>query len=180
MALWRLDVASELLFVGDAGITEPSRPSRRQGIEWSNFWTPWAGVTADADLAVSRARFRDADPVGSRIPGAVATVASLGVAIDPGGRWFGGLRLRHFGPRPLIEDNSVRSASSTSTNLKFGYRVDRHITASLDVLNLFNRKLSDIDYYYESQLKTESHPVADIHSHPSEPRTVRLTLRVAL
>jgi len=29
-------------------------------------------------------------------------------------------------------------------------------------------------------LKTESHPVADIHSHPSEPRTVRLTLRVAL
>ena len=180
LALWRLDVASELLFVGDAGITEPSRPSRRQGVEWSNFWTPWAGVTADADLAASRARFRDADPAGSRIPGAVATVASLGVAVDLGGRWFGGLRLRHFGPRPLIEDNSVRSASSTSTNLKFGYRVDRHITASLDVLNLFNRKLSDIDYYYESQLKTESHPVADIHSHPSEPRTVRLTLRVAL
>ena len=54
------------------------------------------------------------------------------------------------------------------------------MTLSLDVLNLFNRRVSDIDYYYESQLKSESLPVADIHAHPSEPRTLRLGLRVAL
>jgi outer membrane receptor protein involved in Fe transport len=107
-------------------------------------------------------------------------VASVGVAVDPGGRWFGGLRLRHFGARPLVEDNSVRSAASTLTNLKVGFRLDRKITLSLDVLNLFNRRVSDIDYYYESRLKSESLPVADIHTHPSEPRTLRLGLRVAL
>jgi len=180
LAVWRLDIASELLFVGDAGITEPSRPSRRQGVELSSQWTAGAGVSVDADLAVSSARFRDADPAGSRVPGAVATVASVGVAADPGGRWFGGLRWRHFGSRPLIEDNSVRSASSTLANLRVGYRHDRQVTLSLDVLNLANRKVSDIDYYYVSQLKTETAPVADIHSHPAEPRTWRLSVRVAL
>ncbi|WP_374247299.1 TonB-dependent receptor [Zoogloea sp.] len=180
LALWRLDIASELLFVGDAGITEPSRPSRRQGLEWSHLWTPLPGVSVDADLALSSARFRDADVAGSRIPGAPARVASVGVAVDPGGRWFGGLRLRHFGARPLAEDNSVRSAASTLTNLKVGFRLDRKITLSLDVLNLFDRRVSDIDYYYESRLKSESLPVADIHTHPSEPRTLRLGLRVAL
>lgn len=180
LALWRLDIASELLFVGDAGITEPSRPSRRQGVEWTNLWTPLPGVSVDADLAVSSARFRDTDAAGARIPGAVGVVASVGVGVDPGERWFGGLRLRHFGARPLIEDNSVRSAPSTLTNLKVGFRLDRKITLSLDVLNLFNRRVSDIDYYYESQLKSESLPVADIHTHPTEPRTLRLGLRVAL
>ncbi|MDD2667794.1 TonB-dependent receptor [Zoogloea sp.] len=180
LALWRLDVASELLFVGDAGITEPSRPSRRQGVEWTTHWTPLSGLAVDADVAVSSARFRVDEGGGSRIPGALARVASLGVTLDTGDRWFGGLRMRYFGPRPLIEDNSVRSASSTLTNLKVGYRVDRHITLSLDVLNLFDRQLSDIDYYYESQLKTETAPVADLHSHPSEPRSLRLAVRMAL
>ncbi len=180
LVLWRLDIASELLFVGDAGITEASRPSRRQGVEWSNSWMPLAGVTVDADVAVSSARFRDADAAGRHIPGAIGRVASLGAVLDAGGRYFGGLRVRYFGSRPLIEDNSVRSASSTLTNLKVGYRADRHITLSLEVLNLFNRQLSDIDYYYESQLKTETAPVADLHSHPSEPRSLRLAVRMAL
>ena len=44
LALWRLDLASELLFVGDAGITEPSRPSRRQGLEWRHDWLVAAGI----------------------------------------------------------------------------------------------------------------------------------------
>ncbi|WP_374260705.1 TonB-dependent receptor [Zoogloea sp.] len=180
VVLWRLDLASELLFVGDAGITEPSRPSRRQGLEWRHDWLVAAGIGVDADLAVSSARFRDGEAAGSRVPGAVAAVASAGASFDAGGRWFGGFRVRYVGSRPLVEDNSVRSAPSTLTNLKVGYRLDRQITLSLDVLNLFDRKVSDIDYYYESQLKTEAAPVADIHSHPAEPRTLRLGVRVAL
>jgi hypothetical protein len=51
VAFWYLTLDSELLFVGDAGITEPSRPSRRYGVEWTNFYrvTPW--LTLDADFA---------------------------------------------------------------------------------------------------------------------------------
>ena len=40
-------------------------------------------------------------------------------------------------------------------------------------------KLNDIEYFYESQLATETAPVADKHLHPAEPRTLRLALRIA-
>lgn len=180
LALWRLDLASELVFAGDAGTTEPSFPSRRSGVEWSNYWTPSRAVTVDADFAWSRARYTaiDASVPGDYIPGSIEKAASVGVVYDGGGDWSGGLRLRYFGPRPLIEDDSVRSASSTLVNLRAGYKLDRNMKLSLDVLNLFDRQVSDVDYYYESQLSTEAAPVGDIHTHPSEPRTLRLSLRM--
>jgi len=99
------------------------------------------------------------------------------VSYADGGKWSGGLRLRYFGPRPLIEDNSVRSKSSTLANLRLGYRIDRHTRLAVDVLNLFDARVSDIDYYYASQLRNEAAPVDDLHTNPSEPRTFRVTLR---
>ncbi|MDQ5880779.1 MAG: hypothetical protein QG616_609 [Pseudomonadota bacterium] len=176
ISLWRLELDSELLFVGDAGITEASRPSRRQGVEWNNLWSVNSWLSFDADLSWSHARFRGSDPAGNHIPGAVATTANLGATVDALGSWFGALRLRYFGPRPLIEDNSVKSNSSAIANLRLGYRVDSKTALMLDVFNLFDRKISDIDYWYESQLRNEAAPVNDIHTHPAEPRTFRLTL----
>ena len=126
VAVWGLDIASELLFVGDAGTTEASRPSRRVGFEWSNALRGrrrW--LTLDADLAYSRARFRDDDPAGDRIPGAVEGVASAGVTVHDRGPLSGSLRLRYFGPRPLIEDDSVRSQASTTLNARASYRCRR-------------------------------------------------------
>jgi outer membrane receptor protein involved in Fe transport len=178
LALWELKLASELVFVGDAGTTEASRPSRRRGVEFANYWTPLLGLTVDLDLAWSSARFRDFDPAGDRIPGAIERTASFGVAFDSRGAVFGGLRARYFGPRPLIEDNSVRSASSTLVNARLGYRFGKRAEVALDVLNLLDRKVDDIEYFYESQLAGEAAPVADRHFHPAEPRTVRVTARL--
>jgi len=176
LALWQLDSASELLFVGDAGTTEPSRPSRRQGVEWTNFYALNDWLAMDADLDWSHARFRNTDPAGNYIPGAVATTANLGLTVDRLGPWFGALRLRYFGPRPLIEDNSVRSQASALTNLRLGYRFSPRTQLALDVYNLFDRKVNDIEYWYESQLASESSPVFDRHVHPTEPRSLRLSL----
>jgi len=176
-SLWSLDLDSELLFVGDAGTTEASRASARRGVELAAIWSPLSWLIVDADLAYSRARFTDADPVGDRIPGAVEDVASLGVVVDHPSGWFGGLRLRHFGAAPLIEDNSVRSDPTTLVNLEAGYRVSDRWKISAAVYNLFDSKDNDISYYYASQLANEPAPVDDIHFHPVEPRTLRLTLR---
>jgi TonB dependent receptor-like, beta-barrel/Carboxypeptidase regulatory-like domain/TonB-dependent Receptor Plug Domain len=180
LALWGLDIASELLFVGDAGTTEASRPSRRTGFEVAGAWAlrPW--LSADADVAYSRARFRDDDPAGSRIPGAVEGVVSAGLTLDGRGPLSGALRLRYFGPRPLIEDDSVRSQASTTLNARLGYRIARRYRLSLDVFNLTNAKVSDIDYFYASRLPGE--PLEgreDFHTHPLEPLTVRASLSVA-
>ena len=44
------------------------------------------------------------------------------------------------------------------------------------MLNLFNRNASDIDYFYQSQLRGEAAPSGDLHFHPVEPRSLRLSL----
>jgi outer membrane receptor protein involved in Fe transport len=177
LALWRLQLGSELVFVGDAGDTEPSRASMRHGIEWNNHYIATRWLLLDADLALSRARFTGFDPAGDFIPGSIDKVASLGATVANLGPWFGQLQVRYFGPRPLIEDNSQRSKATTLAKLRLGYQVAPGVRVALDVFNLLDRKASDIDYYYASRLKGE--PLAgvnDIHFHPVEPRSVRLTL----
>ena len=62
------------------------------------------------------------------------------------------------------------------TNLRLGYKFDKNLRLALDAFNLFNRQASDIDYYYASQLRGEAAPVNDVHFHPVEPRSLRLTL----
>ena len=176
VALWQLEEASELLFVGDAGTTEASRPSRRYGVEWTNLYVPTDWLAIDADLAVSHARFRDSDVAGNYIPGAVSCTVNLGLTLDQLGPWFGTLRFRYFGPRHLIEDNSVRSSGSALTNLRLGYKFDKRTQVAMDVYNLFDRRVNDVEYWYESQLSNETFPQADRHIHPSEPRTLRLTI----
>jgi outer membrane receptor protein involved in Fe transport len=178
LAFWRLDIDSELVFVGDAGTTEASRPSRRQGVEIANYWSLGKALVVDADMAWSRARFRASDPVGNRIPGAIERTASAGLTFDDQGPYYGGLRLRYFGPRPLIEDNTVRSSSSTLLNARLGWRPDKRFEFVLDVLNLLHREVNDIEYYYASQLAGESAPVLDRHFHPAEPRSVRISARM--
>ena len=180
LALWRLDIASELLFVGDAGETEASRASRRHGIEWNNHYiaAPW--LLFDLDLAASRSRYTENDPAGNFIPGSIDKVASFGVTVTDQGPWSGAFQLRYFGPRPLIEDNSVRSASTTLAYARVAYQINRKTRLSLDVFNLFDKRASDIDYYYASRLPGEgADGVNDRHFHPVEPRSVRLTLSYA-
>jgi outer membrane receptor protein involved in Fe transport len=177
VSFWRLDIDSELLFVGDAGITEATRPSKRYGFEWSNYYRPVRWLIVDADFAWSHARFDDDDPAGDRIPGAVDRVFSIGASYESKSPISGGVRLRYFGPRPLIEDNSVRSNSSTLVNARIGYRFLENWKVTAEVFNLLNTKASDIDYFYTSRLQGEPlSGVDDIHTHPLEPSTFRIAI----
>lgn len=176
LSVYRLDFASELTYIGDAGTTEAGAPSRRYGIEFSNYYRPLKWLSIDFDAAYARARSRDGNPAGDRIPGAIEGVAQLGLTVDRAGPWSGALRLRYFGPRPLIEDDSVRSQASVTLNGRLGYRLAKDMHIELEGFNLANRRASAIDYFYESRLQGESEAVADVHFHPIEPRSFRLTL----
>jgi outer membrane receptor protein involved in Fe transport len=107
-------------------------------------------------------------------------VASLGVTFDHDSRWFGGARLRYLGPSALIEDNSVRAPETFLVNLEVGRRFNDHFKLRLGLYNALDSDASDIRYYYESQLPGEAAAVVDIHFHPVEPRTVRLTVEANL
>jgi hypothetical protein len=180
LAVWRLSLDSELVFVGDAGTTAASRPSERYGIEWSTFARVRRWLTVDGDVAWSHARFTDIDPSGSYVPGAVERVASLGVTADAGRRFYGSARWRYFGSRPLIEDNSVRSRATSLVNAQVGYRLTNRFSVIVDAFNLLDAKHSDVDYFYTSRLPGEpSEGVADFHTHPALPRSARVTLGVS-
>ena len=174
MTLYLLDFDSELIFQGDAGITSAGRPSRRTGFEFANYYKLNDWLTIDADLAYARARFRDYDPVGERIPGAVEGVASIALAIDHVGPFYGEIGYRYFGPRPLIEDNRVRSKSTATMKAHLGYKINPRNRIEVDGFNLANTQASAIDYYYTSRLPGEPGAgVNDIHFHPIESRSFR-------
>jgi hypothetical protein len=180
LALWTLDFDSELVYVGDAGATEPNRPSARRGIEWNNRYLPTPWLLVDADLAWTHARFSDSDPAGRRIPNAVDKVGSVAVTVRDLGPWSASMQWRYLGAGALIEDNSVRSRASLTANLRVARRLARRGELTLGVFNLFDRDVNDIEYFYESRLRGEPAAVADRHVHPAEPRTLRLTLRLEM
>lgn len=184
MSVFMLDLASELVFVGDAGNTEASGATRRVGIEWVNLYHINAWLTADANLALSRGRFKDdtgdAPNAGRYIPGSPNMVFNAGLTAQRPNGWFGSLRMRTFGERPLIEDNSAKSAAFTTFDTAIGYEKAQSWRATLDVFNLLDTKWNDIEYYYDSQLQNETAPQADYHVHPGEPRMFRLSFRYYL
>ena len=83
-------------------------------------------------------------------------------------------------PRPLIEDDSVRSSATSLLSAQAGYRVSSHSHLVIELFNLLNETASDIDYFYTSRLRDEPRSgIADIHTHPALPRGARATLQVS-
>jgi hypothetical protein len=174
LAFFYLHSDSELLYVGDAGTSEAGPATERYGVEWSTYWRPNEWLTLDNELTLSHARLLD---VGNEdeIPGSVPLTLNTGITIGRQEGFFGSLRSRYFSPRPLIEDGSEESRQSWQVNARVGYRKNDWEVA-LDCLNLLDRDDNDIEYFYESRLANEAGPVGDIHLHPAEPRTFRISL----
>ena len=95
--------------------------------------------------------------------------------------WFGALRWRYFGPRPLIEDGSVYSALDLAVQCARRLHVrERAQAQSRRASTCSTPRPSQIDYYYTSRLPGE--PLAgvnDVHFHPVEPLALRFTLAKA-
>ncbi len=175
--LWGLDIDAENVFLGDAGFSSPSRPSRRVGIELTGEARLWRRLRVSGDYARSRARFRDHDPAGDLIPGAVDGVATANAEYTSPAGAFGALRLRYFGPRPLVEDGSARSPVSTTLDAELGRRAAGPWSVVLQVFNVLDAEASDIDYFYVSRLPGEPvEGVPDLHFHPQAPRSFRIVV----
>jgi outer membrane receptor protein involved in Fe transport len=176
LSLFWLDSASEIVFSGDAGDTEASRPSRRYGIEWTNDYRPWSWLSLEGDIALTHARFRGDDPTqaalygslagfpeaqignapGNYIPGAPNMIASAGIRFGEKTGWFSALRYRYFGPRPLTEDNAFVSPATGLLNGQLGYRFDNGWRIQLDAFNILNSRSDQVTYAYGSLLKSDS------------------------
>ena len=179
VSLWTLRLGSELVYNADVGASEPGPSSKRYGVEFANYYSPKRWLVFDGDVAWSQARFTEFNEAGPYVPEAVDVVVSGGASIDNFHRTFASLRLRYFGPRALVEDNSVRSRATTLLNFEGGYQLFESLRVNANIYNLFDAAASDIDYYFTSRLTGEPYSgVDDIHTHPAVPRTLRVSVIV--
>ncbi len=170
-AFW-LELDSELVFVGDAGTTEPNDATERLGIEITAFWQPTEWLAANVAYTYTDARFENAPSEANEIPGAVESVAAAGLNAHWANGFSLSLRARYLGEAPLLEDASVRASDSLLVNLGAAYRRGP-FELRVDAFNLTDSHDYDISYYYESRLENESAGVEDVHFHPLEPFTMR-------
>jgi outer membrane receptor protein involved in Fe transport len=174
---WWLNVDSELRFVGDSNAVEPTGASKRRGYELVGFWRPFPWLAIDGNYTASHARYDN----GDSIPNAFENAASAGISavLD---RVEASIRLRHLGPYPLIEDNSVRDKGSTVVNMrgawKPGHGAGNGIQIYAELLNVLDSKDKDIAYYYESYIPSvDAAPQEGRLSRVVEPRTFRVGAR---
>ncbi len=171
--VWRLDLQSELVFVGDEGTTEIRGPSRREGVEVAARGQVWGPLYVNGSMTWTNAQFRN----GDAIPLAPKYTAFGAVIL----RWPEGLtsqlQATYLGVRPLIEDRSIKSPSWLSFDLSERYRLPiilphGRMEAFLFVQNLLNTEWEQAIFAFESRLRTEGAGVTDIHFVPGNPRMV--------
>jgi hypothetical protein len=170
--LWRLDLKSELVFVGDEGTTEIRGASRRMGVEVAARGQVWGPLYFNGSVTYTKAEFRN----GDAIPLAPEVTAYGALLL----RWPEGLtsqlQATYLGARPLVEDRSVKSSSWIVFDLSERYQLPIKLShgrleAFLFVQNLFNTKWEQAIFAFESQLRNEAAPVNGIHFVPGNPRT---------
>lgn len=188
-----LKLRSELVFDGDAGVTVPSGPTTRTGIEWGNAYHVNRWLTADLNAAFTRARFdHNAPPddlgcstaapsnpcaqpiaiVGRYVPNSPTNVIDGGLTAQLPAGAFAALRARHFGASALVEDGSAQSPPYTTLDAQLGVQ-RAHWLAALEAFNIFNTAWNDIEYFYVTRLRNEPSPLPDYVVHPGVPRTLR-------
>ena len=169
--LWRLDLKSELVFVGDEGTTKIRGASRREGVEVAARGQVWGPLYFNGSVTYTKAEFRN----GDAIPLAPEVTAYGALLL----RWPEGLtsqlQATYLGVRPLIEDRSVKSPSWIDFDLSERYQLPvtlshGRLEAFLFVQNLFNTEWEQAIFAFESQLRNETAPVNGIHFVPGNPR----------
>ena len=171
--LWRLDLKSELLFVGDAGGTEIRGASTREGVEAAARGQVWGPLSFNGSVTYTNAEFRS----GEAIPLAPEVTAYGAVLL----KWPEGLtsqlQATYLGVRPLNEDRSIKAPSWIDVDLTERYQLPIRLShgrmeAFLFVQNLFNTRWEQATFAFASRLRNEAGPVTDIHFVPGNPRTV--------
>lgn len=175
IAYWNLYLEQEFVYVGDAGIVEPSGETKRNGVELSFRYQPtsWLYYNLDANYTHARGITDDGDEL---IPLAPDFTLMTGLnLIHPSGLQ-GGISVRHIDDRPANEDNSIVAVGYTVTDFNIGYKWNR-ARIGLNVQNLFDVEWNETQFATESRLLNEAESVEEIHFTPGTPFNARVSLQ---
>lgn len=168
VALWRLDLEEEFVYVGDEGIVEPSGKTQRQGIDFSLRYEilPW--LFADGDLNITRPRAKGEQEGMNYIPLAPPVSSIGGLAFQMKNGFNGSLRYRYLEGRPANESNSVIAKGYFLADAMMNYTRNK-FEIGLSVENIFNVNWNEAQFDTESRLQNEAEPVSEIHFTPGTP-----------
>lgn len=174
-ALWYLWLEQEFVYVGDAGVVEPSGRSQRYGVDLSARYQLTRVLFADFDVNWTRPRAVDEAAGEDFIPLAPVFTSVGGLTLRSPSGFNGSIRYRYVGDRPANEDNSIVAEGYFVTDLQLNYTRPRY-EIGLNVQNLFNTEWKETQFATESRLFDETEPVEEIHFTPGTPFFARLAL----
>ncbi|WP_420316113.1 TonB-dependent receptor [Ekhidna sp.] len=174
-AIWYLYLEQEFVYVGDAGIVEPSGRSKRKGLDLGFRYQPIKAIVFDTDITYTSARQADNLENANLIPLAPNFTLTSGVSFNDDKGLFGGIHLRWLGDRPANEDGSITAEGYKITDLNLGYVWDK-LELNLQAQNVFNVEWKETQFATESRLSNESEPIEEIHFTPGTPRFIKASL----
>lgn len=170
-AFWTLFSEQEFIYVGDAGIVEPSGRSLRLGVDFGVRYQIYKSIFFNADVNYARPRSYD-EPKGSdRIPLAPEFTATGGLSLVNFKKINAGIQCRYIANRPANEDNSIVAKGYFIMDLNINYEW-KFLTFGIAVKNLFNSEWIETQFVTESRLSSESNPVEEIHFTPGAPISI--------
>ena len=172
-AAWYLWMQQEFVYVGDAGVVEPSGKSRRQGIDLSVRYQLTKTLYFDADLNTAKPRAVEEVKGMNYLPLAPIFTSAGGLSLQTPGGLNGSLRYRYIANRPANEDNSIVAKGYFVSDMQLNYTKSRY-SVGLSVQNLLNTQWKETQFATESRLKNESGPVEEIHFTPGTPFSAKL------
>jgi len=175
-AVFRIDLASEQVYVGDEGTTEPSAPTTRIGAELGARLSFGRWFFGDVDTTFTKATYRVNAANGNAVALAPTRTVTGGIGFRTHAGTFGSVRLRHIGERPATEDRSILAEGWTIVDAQLGHRAGA-FELSVDAQNLFDAGWREVQFATESRLANEPAKVKGISFVPGWPRTImgRLT-----
>jgi len=182
LALFNLDSQSETTYDPDAGQDSAGPASRRRGIDLTVTYQPFRWLALYGSYSRDRARYKTpyddgTGHVGEFVPNAPSATGSFAAYVKDIGRWDGGLMYRYLGAFPLSSDNVVRGSGYGEWNGELHYAFFSGWVAGLGIYNILNKHANAAEFWYIDRLPGEpAAGVADVHIHPLEPRSVRVTL----
>jgi hypothetical protein len=167
-AVWYLYLQQEFVYVGDAGITEPSGKTRRVGVDFSGRYQFTSHLFVDANVNLARGRFTESAKGENYIPLAPTVTSTGGVSYQNQMGLNGSLRYRYLKNRPANETNTVTAKGYFVTDAAINYSKTK-FEVGLAIENLFNTKWNEAQFDTESRLKDEPNPVSELHFTPGVP-----------
>ncbi|WP_299670119.1 TonB-dependent receptor [uncultured Polaribacter sp.] len=178
-AVWYLLSEEEFVYVGDAGIIEPSGESERFGLDLGVRYqfTDW--LFFNTDLTFTKARSLENVSGEDYIPLAPDFTMAGGLSISNLGNFSGGLQYRFIDDRPANEDNSIIAEGYFIADFNINYKMNNNITLGLAIENIFDVAWNETQFATESRLQNEANAVEEIHFTPGTPFFAKASIHYA-